>query len=55
MKGLNLYLPDTIAEVMNQTRSVEAEVLKGSDPDFPFRVGWEVPSLMQIRVKPLVF
>ena len=26
---------------MNKTPSVQAEVLKGDDSDFPFRVGWE--------------
>ena len=41
MKGKNLYTPETIAGVMNLTKSVEAEVLKGTDSDFPFRVGWK--------------
>lgn len=40
MKGLNLYLPISIAEKMNLTPSVHAEVLKANDSDFPFRVGW---------------
>ena len=39
MRGKNLFLPVSIAEVLNETSSVEAEVLKGTDSDFPFRVG----------------
>ena len=41
IKGKNLFLPSELAEEFNKTESVKAEVLKGSDSDFPFRVGWK--------------
>ena len=42
MKGKNLFTPEMIAEVMNQTKAVEAEVLKGTDYDFHFELAGKV-------------
>ena len=39
IKEKNLFTPNQIASEFKKTKSVEAEVLKGSDSDFTFRIG----------------
>ena len=41
IKSKNLFLPSEIADEFNKTKAVKAEVLRGTDFDFPFRVGWK--------------